>query len=107
MCTALARWERFTKLSTFPEIGKRVGQLRQVLFSKFLFLSFSQTKCFCGLGPFRSVVALAAMFTGSTVRTRGWFRVAAERFDGQKHPPSTVFLLVPKPLAKAADTQAP
>lgn len=53
------------------------------------------------------MVALAAMFTGSTVRTRGWFRVAAERFDGQKHPPSTVFLLVPKPLAKAADTQAP
>lgn len=74
VCTALACWERVTKLSMFPEIGKRVDQLRQVLLSKFLFLSFSQTKCFCGLGPFRSVVALVAMFTGSTVRTRGWFQ---------------------------------
>lgn len=43
MCTALARWERVTKLSTFPEIGKRVGQLRQVLFSvSFPFLLTNQ-----------------------------------------------------------------
>ena len=45
-----------------------------MLFSKFLFLTFSQTKGFCGLGPFSSVVALAAVFTGHAVRTRGWFQ---------------------------------
>lgn len=73
-CTAVACWARVAELSMFPETGKRVDELRQVLFSKFLFLSFSQTKCFCGLGPFRSMVALAAVFTGPAVRTRGWFQ---------------------------------
>ena len=55
--------------------GKWAEELKQVLFRKFLFLSFSQTKpCFCGLGHFRSMVALATMFTGPTVRTGGWFQ---------------------------------
>lgn len=50
------------------------------------------------------MVALATMFTGPTVRTgvlSGWL---LKRLTGRNIPLSTVFILVPKPLAKATDS---